>query len=559
MRARTTTAIVVLERPSPARRAGGHDVAGPAARPEERAVADESREVEHKLAVEDGFALPDLVGADAVVTVDEPQRHRLVAVYLDTPDLRLAREGVTLRRREGGDDAGWHLKLPARGKSARTEVALPLRAGAVDDVPAELADLVTAHTRRRPLEPVAVLRTDRCTQVLRGADGTALAEVALDDVAVLDVSGGVPTAGALDDARVLSGFRELEVEERRAEEDAPPVLVEVLACLQAAGAQPGQLVPKAVRALGPLATAPPDVPRPGDVDEAAPAAELVRAHVAQQVRALQAADVGVRRDVEDAVHQMRVAARRLRSGLKTFRPLLEREWADDLREELKWLAGELGGARDSEVLAQRLAADLDRLPESAGASEAGTLLERRAARDEQAGRRAALEALGSERYGVLLDRLVAAAALPPTTAQAGRPCAEVLPPLVRAAWKKLAKRARALGEDAPDEDWHEVRKRAKQVRYAAEAVRPALGRPAKRFARQVERVTEVLGDHQDAAVAAGALEDLLDGRPSARAAFALGALWEEQRREARDRRDDFLAVWPQVSAGGHRRWLRTGG
>lgn len=521
-------------------------------------MADQAREVERKFAVEDSFAVPDLVGADAVAAVDEPRQLRLVAVYLDTPDLRLAREGITLRRREGGDDAGWHLKLPARGKFARTEVRLPLGAGTVDEVPAELADLVTASTRRRALEPVAVLRTDRCVQVLRDAGGAALAEVALDDVAALDVTGGVPTGKALDDVRVLAELRELEVEDR-GDEEAPPVLDEVLERLQAAGATPGQLVPKVVRALGPLASAPPDVPVLEDVDEQAPAADLVRAYVAQQVRALQAADVGVRQDAEDAVHQMRVSARRLRSGLKTFRPLLRREWADGLRDELKWLAGELGGARDSEVLAERLAADLDRLPEGAGAPEAEKLLERRATRDEEAGRSAALEALRSERYGLLLDRLVAAVALPETTAQARRPCAEALPPLVASAWKKLAKRARALDGDSADEDWHDVRKRAKQVRYAAEAVEPALGKPAKRFAQQVERVTEVLGDHQDAVVAAKSLEGLLDGRPSARAAFALGALWEEQRRDVRARRAEFATVWPAVSAGRHRRWLRSAG
>jgi len=522
-------------------------------------VADRTREVERELAVEAAFAMPDLVGADAVAAVDEPQRHRLVTVYHDTPDLRLAREGITLRRREGGDDAGWHLELPARGEGARTEVALPLRAGAVGAVPAELVDLVTATTRRRALEPVAVLRTDRCSQVLRDADGGALAEVALDDVAVLDVADGLPTGAALEGARVLTRFREVAVEERREDEADRSVLAEVVARLEAAGARPGRLVPKAVRALGALATAPPDVPVLPDVDERSPAADLVRSYVAQQVRALRAADVGVRQDEDDAVHQLRVAARRLRSGLRTFRPLLAREWADGLREELRWLAGELGGARDSEVLAERLAADLERLPEGAGAPEAGRLLERRAARDGQAGRRAALEALRSERYVQLLDRLVAAVALPETTARAARPCAEVLPPLVGAAWKGLAKRARALGDGVPEEEWHEVRKRAKQVRYAAEAVRPALGTPAKRFAAQVERVTEVLGDHQDAAVAAQSLEGFLHERSSARAAFALGALWEEQRRAAGRARADFLALWPQVSAGKHRRWLRSGG
>ncbi|MFC3689076.1 CHAD domain-containing protein [Aquipuribacter hungaricus] len=517
-------------------------------------MAEVVRETEQKFAVPEGFQVPDLVGAGPVTGVSGPQTHDLVAVYLDTDDLRLAREGITLRRREGGDDAGWHLKLPVGG-SSRDEVRLPLDAVPDGGVPGELAGLVTAVARGLPLAPVATLRTTRSvTLLLSGED--VLAEVALDvvttDVATTDVATG-STAGSTADG--AARFAELELEQRPGTDGA--ALAEVVERLVAAGAEPGGLVPKLVQALRSRATAPSDVPPPPrHVPASAPAADLVRAHVATQVRALRAADLGVRRGEEDAVHQVRVAARRLRSGLRVFRPLLQRAWADDLRAELGWLAGELGGARDGEVLAERLQAALGDLPAEVDAATTGAWLDRTLATGADGSRTAALDALGSERYLRLLDRLVEAATTPAATDAAQEPCADALPPLVGKAWRRLAREAEALTLEGHDDDWHEARKSAKAVRYAAEAVAPALGKPAKKLARQVERVTELLGDHQDAAVAATALVRLTEAPGTdARAAFGLGVLYAAQRDDVRAAREDFVAVWPRVAHAKHRRWL----
>ena len=314
-----------------------------------------------------------------------------------------------------------------------------------------------------------------------------------------------------------------------------------------------------VRALGPAAAAAPDVPAPpARLRKKAPAADLVRAHVATQVRALRAADLGVRRGHDDAVHQTRVAARRLRSGLRVFRPLLDRDQADDLRAELAWLAGELGGARDGEVLAARLRGAVgDLSPEVDGAGAAAVLDETSAAATGQ-GRTVAMAAVASDRYLVLLDRLVETATTPPTTPEAERPSGEVLPALVSKAWRRLSREAEVLRLDDEDDAWHEVRKSAKAARYAAEAVRPALGKPAKRLARQVERVTELLGEHQDAAVAATELARLAAGpQVDARAAFGLGVLYAAQRDDVTTAREEFLRLWPEVSHREHRGWLKA--
>src|SRR6185437_2041918 len=94
-------------------------------------------------------------------------------------DLRLLQAGITLRRRRGGDDAGWHLKLPA-GPDSRRELQVPLGRGSV--VPAELSRLVRAQGRGVRLAPVATIITVRRQLVLADSAGTSLAEVVDDEV-----------------------------------------------------------------------------------------------------------------------------------------------------------------------------------------------------------------------------------------------------------------------------------------------------------------------------------------------------------------------------------------
>ena len=141
---------------------------------------DSSLEIERKYAVDTGFVLPDLSAVPGVAAVTGPRTYQLTAVYHDTPGQRLAAARITLRRRTGGTDAGWHLKLPL-GAGTRREVHAPLGPG-TEGVPTELAGLVAEQSGGEPLQPIARLRTTRTVRHLLDSAGQVLAEVADDEV-----------------------------------------------------------------------------------------------------------------------------------------------------------------------------------------------------------------------------------------------------------------------------------------------------------------------------------------------------------------------------------------
>jgi hypothetical protein len=170
-------------------------------------------EIERKYAVEAGFVLPDLSAVPGVVAVTGPDTYHLTAVYVDTPGMDLAAARVVLRRRTGGTDAGWHLKLP-EGADTRREVHAPLGPGG-EPVPEELSGLVAKWIHGQPLRPIARLQTTRTVRRLIDAAGQVLAEVADDEV-----TGSLPDqdAGATNDPpdpaawRTAITWREVEIE-----------------------------------------------------------------------------------------------------------------------------------------------------------------------------------------------------------------------------------------------------------------------------------------------------------------------------------------------------------
>jgi CHAD domain-containing protein len=462
--------------------------------------------------------MPDLVGlvpglagttVDTGITrVDRRPAVQVRSAYPDTEDLRLIRWGVTLRRRAGGSDEGWQLTLPSDGGSAgtRDEMRMPLDAGEPGQVPPEMADVVTALARRNPLIPVASLHTQRTILVLHGADDAPVAELVDDVVSIMD---GEVVAGR---------FRELAVRPLGIELSA---LDPVIDLLKAHGAIPGT-TSKAVSALGPAAKGAPDVAEPSAVSPDDPAGDAVHAHLLTHVRRFLLQDMRVRRDLPDSVHQMRVAARRLRSGLRVFSPLVDADWSRHLRDELGWAASELGLSRDSEVLLARLDAHADEL----GDADAETIhahVDPLMQAKVDAGRAEALDAMRSERHLALLDALVDAAANPQLTEAAAAPAREALPPLFDKSWRKLAREVRALTLDGPSDEWHETRITAKRARYAAEALVPVFGAPAKGLATSLSNVTEQLGEHQDASIAQETCRELA-GHFDGPTGFSLGLL-----------------------------------
>jgi CHAD domain-containing protein len=214
----------------------------------------------------------------------------------------------------------------------------------------------------------------------------------------------------------------------------------------------------------------------------------------------------VRADEPDAVHRMRVATRRLRSALATFEPLLEP--ADRLRDDARWLGRRLGAVRDAEVMAARLAEHASGLGDDDAVAALARVLEER----HRTAHAELVEALDSPRAGDLtraLDRFRAAPLVPGASGKDLRR-------RVRKDHRRVVRRLEAaLAEDDPavrDPLLHEARKAAKRLRYAAEAVAPAVGKPAVRLAAAAEELQEVLGEHQDAVTARALLERL---RPAA--------------------------------------------
>ena len=519
-----------------------------------------AREQERELKFTPGpsFRAGDVVERLPGLRPGEPSTRTLHATYYDTADLRLARTGASLRWR---DDQGWMVKLPAAGSEggllSRDEITVegpaPVTGGGAPGgggaVPAAALDLVHALVRSAPIDAVAKLVSVRNRVDLFDADDRKVAEMVDDEVSVLDGN------------HLLSRFREVEVELTK--HAGADLADELVAALRAAGAGRPDPVPKIVRALGPRAAEPPDLGEPEKLDEASFPVDVLRSAIVRSTRRLVAHDPGVRtgHDMED-VHQARVATRRLRSDLRTFAVVVESAWNDALRDELKWLGDLLGAVRDTDVLLERLERRLATL-ESADEEAGHRLLDGLHAKRDAA-RDALLAAMRGPRYLALLDRLHDAARRVPGPLDARDLGVEVAD-LVRPPWHKLRRAADALDDESPDPDLHHVRILAKRCRYAAEAVAPAIGTDAVRFAKQVAALQDVLGEHQDAVIAGQwlrqhASDAILQGggEGAAAVAFVAGELAMLELAAADASRELWPEAWHLARAKRLRRWMRSG-
>ena len=332
--------------------------------------------------------------------------------------------------------------------------------------------LVRPWSRAAPLVEIATIDTSRRKTFLLDEQGGLLAEV--DDDAV---SGTTPVAGG-------TRFREIEIE--LAEQTPDAFLDDVVRTFRTAGAEPTRAESKIARVLGSAAAEPPDVPDGLSLGSKASVEDLVRAAFVRCLQQLLAFDPVIRlSDDDEAVHKARVATRRLRSDLRTLRPMLDRDWSEPLRAELKWLGSVLGEVRDADVLLAALAREGAQLPDEH--RDAVEQLRGRLRTARSRDRDALLRALDSDRYAHLLDRLVEAAASPSLRdeGERDRRAADVVQRLAAKPRKRFRKHMRGVDGQPSDADLHEGRKRAKQVRYAYELVAPIAGKKATKEASAI--------------------------------------------------------------------------
>lgn len=504
-------------------------------------------EIETKLELDDTVELPSFerrrsLLAAGVVGSAEPEVFELDAVYFDTPALDLLRSKLTLRRRTGGEDAGWHLKLPAAA-GARTEVGLPLETGTIDPltaaVPAGLADLVQGAARGRALRPVARIRNRRTVRRLLDPAGTAVVEVADDQVTATRIDyptdGRNTGTGTEGDAH---RWRELEVEVLAGTRDH---LAAVVTLLQNAGATPASSASKLGRALAAATPAASRRPRT--------AGSTVVASGARLRDTLIGLDLALREGTDTAVHDARAAARRLRSLLGTYRALFTGGSTRSLRAGLQSFGAALGPVRDLQVLRRRLAGQLvDEPTEYAAAAQGRIDLELAAA--QPAALSVVLQHLRSTEYLQLLRELDAFLADPPFSGRAGKAVASLGGPLMTA-WSELAALVDTATADPTDEThFHDVRKAAKALRYASESAAPALGEDTVLFAAAIEEIQEVLGERQDSITSAAWLADLaLRADTDGVAGFTFGRLHAFEQAVAQGTLDDFADAWNRVADG----------
>jgi len=506
-------------------------------------MASAHTEIERKYDVADDIGLPPLDRLPDVDRVDSGAEE-LEATYFDTAELALAEASVTLRRRTGGADAGWHLKLPS-GQD-RLELRLPLRRS-LKTPPKPFREAVRVHTRGRTLKPVATVRTHRTEYRLLDANGGVLATVCDDRV-------GAHTPPP-DDTGLMTAWREWEVELGDGSAD---LLEAADTYLRQAGAAPGVSRSKLARVLGDrVQPGPAPTPRPRLGD---PAAGVVHARLHEQLTEMKRQDPRVRQDLPEAVHDMRVAMRRLRSALATFRPLLDRAVTEPLREELKWVGGVLGEARDSEVIHERLAAAVAREPVELLLGPVAARIDTDLGQAYREAHDRSVEAMRSDRYFALVDRLETLVADPPWTARAQEPAHEVLPRRMRNDWKRVRARV-AAAEAAPTADerdlrLHEVRKAAKRARYAAETLTPLYGGEARQFAKAAKGIQSVLGDHQDSVVTQQVLRRLgVQAHLAGENGFSFGRLHGIEQADADRTRAEFSVAWKHATRKKLRRWF----
>jgi CHAD domain-containing protein len=491
------------------------------------------REVETKYDVADDVALPEVADLPGVERVEGPHTFLLEARYFDTDDLALARRGITLRRRAGGEDEGWHLKLPVSG--ARQEIQAAL-GRSTRTPPLALRRVVQGVVRDRPLAPVATVVTERTMASLMDADESVLAEIC-DDRVVATRTGP--------DGDEEHSWREWEVEVHAAR---PRLLKALRTRLRKQGAHVSTATSKFGRLMQIDAEAPSHDRR--SVPSRATEHELLTGYVASLTVDLHRLDPLARADLPDAVHQLRLVFRRLRAALTTFDASFDTTVTGPVREELRWIGDILGRPRDLEVLQSRLSALVLAQPPRLVRGRPGPWIDGRLRPARRSAHKQVLEAMATERYFSLVDTLDSWQAGPPWSARRDRRARQGLPKVLRHEWERV-ERAVAKADTADDTErpelLHQVRNAAKRARYTAEVLRPVLGTEARDIAKAAKRIQPSLGAHHDTLVAVDQVLLLADAaRDDGRDTFTYGVLTTRLEAALAEHEGTFRRTWKKV-------------
>ena len=568
-------------------------------------------EVEAKFAVAESIQLPELTRLSGVDHIAETRKHALSAIYYDTEDLRLTHAKITLRRRTGGNDDGWHIKIP--GAQGRTEIHAEL-GEPVDgryEVPAELLREVRSVVRNHALEPIAQVDNNRTELVLADAQGKAVAEFCDDHVTAFSF---LPGGGQ-------QSWREWEVELAGylpGTKDGSRFIREATSLLIGAGARVSASPSKLKTALGDSIDSAPLPPAlaNSNVEPDSAAAAVVAALKANRDKLVDY-DPRVRRNEWDSVHQMRVATRELRSHIQTFHGIVVGPEIERIEAELKQLASILGVARDAEVVEERwqnlLASEdsntLDDATREHISHDMGTAFRR--------AHRHVVAALDSDRYLALLDSLDRFLANPPVAedpelelseaddaavissvtpaeptaesaaedSSAAEPTSEEDKALVEKAedskkhskkdeephdmdtvmalhlneaYKKLVKRHEKAVKNWDNLEltlherenyFHDMRKAAKKLRYAAEAAGSATNLKTKNLYKACKDMQSVLGDFQDSVTSRDKLLELANtARRRGEDTFGYGLLYQRERAIGLEALDDYAESFKAIKS-----------
>ncbi|KAD3514891.1 CHAD domain-containing protein [Arthrobacter yangruifuii] len=476
-----------------------------------------------RFSVDEAQVLPPLHELAGIERVVQPREGRRTEVRYDTPDRSLRRRGFRLTRITD-DDGGIRWERSAPGSEPGTAVGMEHAAG----MPPELLDDIRAVVRDRELVPVRTLTTRYLEYELQDTAATVLARVWDESTQTKD--SGTDGSG--------TGWRTWLIEAADA-----GLAREAAEMFRAAGAVPAGPDPDN-QGVG---AGVPDASGAESLDRGSPLALLLLHYLRGQFEELLHHDPRVRRGDADGIHKMRVATRRLRSALASYRGTMDPEPGRSLRAELRWLARVLGEARDAQVMRHRLQELIAAEPVDLVMGPVAARVDEELLHDYRQAYGRIREALSSQRYFRALDGLEALLDSPAWTETAKEPAGPAAARMIRRDRKRLRRRVRAarkLTGGDQTEALHDARKDAKQLRYAAEVWAPVQAKEAKHMVDAAEHVQKILGEHQDSVVTQAYLRRMGATAPAAgENGFTYGRLHALEQAHAQSARERFAGAW----------------